>query len=297
MVFYRAIAEGNWKKPLNLSLHSTHDGEIRVPFTHHVRQPNAPPSASFPQFTLLPLELQLRVLNWCEKSTLLQLMHTSRFIRAEANKLFFSDPEAIYWIDAEWLLQGGYPGDTLYDLNFMLHVEHLYIDFFWMTEKNWMNPADWDVYSGTEEEAVVGAYGGMDENVRKFWSTVQHRFPRLKHVTLGDDHDRSSLRETSRVPPIVYRKVGEMCPVGIEVSVALFQGGDRSTNRRMRGRLWRLVTFQADTNTDTKAQWEECSSWYEPLIVMPYKILRGPVGKFQDFYIRQDQQMCQGRGV
>ncbi|KAF2639600.1 hypothetical protein P280DRAFT_550316 [Massarina eburnea CBS 473.64] len=117
-------------------------------------------------------------------------MNISRFIRVEATELFFSDPEAVYWIAAEWLLQGGYPGNILYDLNFMLHVEHLYINFLWMAEKNWMNPADWKVYSSTEEETVVGAYGDMDENMRKLWSTVQRRFLRLKHITLSETKDR-----------------------------------------------------------------------------------------------------------
>jgi hypothetical protein len=295
MVWYRAIAEGNWKRPLDLSLPITLMGEIRVPFAHFVRQPTTSPSASFAQFTLLPPELQLRVLHWCDKSTLFQLMHTSRFMRAETGRLFFSDPEACYRIDADWLLEGGYPGCTLYCLDFMMHVEHLYIEFWWMKERTWMDRAYKEEYTGDEEEAVAGAYGGMDENVRKFWSVVQYRFPRLKYVTLGDDHDRSKHRETAQLPPSIYKKVGGMCPVGIEVSIALFEG-DGSWNRRMKREFWQLVTYQSDINMDKKAEWEERPPRSEPLIMMPYKILRGPVAKYQEYHIRANQVECQKWG-
>ncbi|PVH93432.1 hypothetical protein DM02DRAFT_733124 [Periconia macrospinosa] len=293
MVNYSGIPKGNWKKPINLNFSSTRHGEIRVPFIHYLSQPNAsrpnaPLNASFPQFTLLPPELQLRIIQYCEKSTLFQLLHTSSLIRAEAAKLLFSDPKAIYWIDAKWLLEGGYSGDTLYDLEFMKYVEHLYIDFLWMHEQTWMNRADWGTYSGTEEEAVTGAYGDMDNNIKKFWGTVQHRFPRLKHVMLGDDHDRSSLQ----VPPIVFTKVGEMSPASIQVSLALFHRGDGSTSRRLERGVWqrRLDTYQADVDPDAKARWIKHLSWKEPLVTIPYRVLNGPVGKFQDFYIRQEQQ-------
>jgi len=82
-----------------------------------------------------------------------------------------------------------------------------------------MNPAGWHIYNRGAEEAVAGAHGGIDENVRKPRGTVQDRFPRLEHVTLSGNYDRSSLR----VPPVVYRKVGEMCPMGIKGSVAYFR--------------------------------------------------------------------------
>lgn len=285
MVWYSAIPLGNWRKPINLNLHGTLHGELRVPFAQHVSLSDAPSSnASFPQFTLLPLELQLRVIYCCDQSTLFQLMHTSSFMRAEARKLFFSDPEAFYSIDAEWLLEGAYPGYTVHDLNFMMCVEHLVIEFAWMKEDTWMDLAEQRSWNYVDKVLTTGMLG----NIRKFWSMVQLRFPRLKRVMISDDYDRSGL----------YWKVGEMGPTDIKVFVALRQGGDEYPCGRSERRLWqRIVTSQADTHTDTKLQWEKRLPWCEPLIIMPYRGLHGLVGKFQDFYIRQEHWHRQGRGM
>jgi len=126
---FLSLTRGKKKNSRIKTVYATYQGEIRVLFAHSVRQSNTLPSASFPQFTLLVPEPQLRALRWCEKSALFQLMHTSPSMHAEASKLFFSNSKAVYWIDTEWILEGGHLGNTLCDLDFILHVEYLYIEF------------------------------------------------------------------------------------------------------------------------------------------------------------------------
>ncbi|KAF1950822.1 hypothetical protein CC80DRAFT_597897 [Byssothecium circinans] len=280
MGWYRAIAEGNWKRPLDVSLPSTHHGELRIPFSRDIYQPNATTKSgtSFP-FSKLPVELQLRVLHLCDKPTLFQLMQTARCTRNEAKKLFFSRPEW-YHIDADWLVKGGHPGDTICDMDFLACIQRLEVDFFWMSEMTWMNKEDCNVWQGTEEEAVAGACGVMDEHIRDFWRTVQHRFPRAKHIVLSDDCDRViSPKAAIRLPPDVFKKVGQMCPHSINVSICLVQR-DGCFKHRMKRKLWRLRRVEGDVNATEK--WEECPTRSEPSIIPPHKVFRGPVGKFQD---------------
>lgn len=295
-MLYRAIAEGNWKRPLDLSLPSTHQGELYIPFSRHIHRLNSTTSedASFLQYSKLPTELQLQVLHWCDEPALFQLMHTSRWMRTEAKKLFFSHPETWYCLDAAWLLEGGHPGHTNYDMDFLACIERINLDFGWMNEKTWMNEKGWGDWMGTEEEAVAQEFGGMNERMQDFWRTVQHRLPSVKHIILGDDHDRWEGQNDQL--PNIYKKVGEMCPPSIKVSVYLVEG-DGSINHRMKRNLWRLATIKGDTYTNATQEWEMCSNHHRLDTVPPYKDLRGPVGTHQYYRIRIHGVMSQQRAI
>ena len=285
-MLWRAIAEGNWQRPLDFSLHSATQGELSVPFSRHVHQLNPTLSeASFQQFTRLPAELQLRVFRLCDPATIFQLMHTSHHTRTEAKKLLFSDQEAWYHVDAHWLLRGGYPAHTKYDLDFLACVEQLNVDFGWMHERTWMTREASREWGGTEEEAVAIAFGGMDELIQDFWRTVRYRLPKLKSIILSDDKDRSETPDDIQLPPDVYRKVGQMCPSSINVFVYLLQG-DGSLRRRMKRKLWRLVNNKGVTNTNTIQEWQLCTNHPRPDIIPPYKVWRGPVGIYEDCYAK-----------
>lgn len=283
-MLYRAIADGNWKKPLDFSLHSSHQGELQVPFSRHVRQMDSETPASFERYARLPAELQLSVLHVCDAPTIFQLMHTSHFTRTEAKKIFFSDPETWYCVDAGWLLGAGYPGHTEYDLEFLACTERLIFDFGWMHERTWMTKDGSSEWTGTnEEEAVATAFGGMDERIQDFWRTVKHRLPQLKHIILSDDRDRSENPHDLQLPPGIYRKVGRMCPSSINIFVYLLQG-DGSLNRRMKRKLWRRINTEGVTNATQ--EWKLCTKHPRPSVIPPYKIFRGPVGIFDDSYAR-----------
>lgn len=296
MVFDRAIAKGNWKRPLDLSLPSTYQGELHVPFSRHVRQLNRIPSdTSFPQYAHLPVELQLRVLYFCDQPTMFQLMHTSRQARTEARKLFFSNLDTWYHVEASWLLSGGHAGCTTYDIDFLTHVEQIYLDFDWMNERTWMNDEGLDHWVGKEDDAIATGYGGMHERMQDFWRTLQQRLPRVKHVILGDDHDRSDYHD-GRLPPDVYQKVGQMCPPGISVSVDLVQG-DGSTKSRLKRVRWQLVTVKEDVSTNASQEWKLCSNRNETSIIPPNKVFSGPVGAFLEYFTRGKDVNCQRRAI
>lgn len=211
-------------------------------------------------------------------------MHTSSHTRVEVRKLFFSDLDTWYYINADWLLTGGDAGDTINDMDFMASVEQVYVDFGWMDERTWMNEEGRDHWVGTEEEAVATSYGGMNEQMQKFWRTVQLRFPRIKHVVLGDDHDRSDYHD-GRLPPDVYNKVAQMCPPGISVSVDLVQG-DGSTNGRLQRVFWQLITTQKDASKEILTEWDLCSRRCDLIVKPPHKVLAGPAGALMDYVSR-----------
>ena len=260
-----------------------------MPFAYHIRQPEptTPPSASFHQFSRLPPELQLMIIHWCDKPTLFQLMLTSRFTRTEARKAFFSDPDAWYcidtdWTQRDWLFEGGHPGDTCWNMDFLAFVERLYINLGQMTVSHWMNQK----WSGTEEEAVAGAFGLMNENIQTFWGIVRHVFPRLKHVIIGDGWPRMDDDKNRPVvlPTAMYTKVGQMCPPGINISISLARR-ERYATRLVKRIRWRPVVTRTDANT--KLKWEERANPSEPQIYPPYKTFRGPVGRAQDLLARR----------
>jgi hypothetical protein len=108
-----------------------------------------------------------------------------------------------------------------YDMYFLTYVERLNIEFHWITDKNWMSLHDWEKREEVEvnilAEAPVAAFQGMEERIHDFWQTVQHRFPRATRVILSKDQ----ARKLSELPLDILKKVTQMCPPGISVSVFL----------------------------------------------------------------------------
>jgi hypothetical protein len=135
----RAVPRGPWTKPLDFNLHYTVHGEPCVPFKLYVKPELTGSSCSaFPQFCLLPVEIQLRVIYFCDSSTLFQLMQTSSIMRAEAKKLFWSYPNAWYCVDGTWLYDAGYTGDTEHDIDFLACVKQLDVSLEYLGPEHWM---------------------------------------------------------------------------------------------------------------------------------------------------------------
>lgn len=257
--------KGLYARPLDFLLQCCYSNHhVCVPFSRHVSQPKSASSATFPQYTLLPTELQLKVLKSCETSTLFQLMHTSRFMRVEAMNLFFSDPESVYLVDGNWLVKGGYYGtpanlkdhlsETYYDPAFMQQVQYITIEFGW------------------DKPIII--------DPQAFWSTVQRLFPRLKHVTMSmpDNTLRANILETNKVQAVSLREASEDHPSGIGVSITFVC--------KAVGKCWDLVTPQTDT-MGYETLWEERDYHPDLLITMPYKTSNGRIGEVQEFLIKK----------
>jgi hypothetical protein len=267
----RLIAADNWTQSHDVTLPASDKGELRVPFSRHIHQSNPPtPNRTFPQYPRLPAELQLRVLSHCDKPTLFQLMHTSQSMQIESEKLFFSDPDILYRI-GEGCLDGG--GDTgsilLHDTKFLARVERIKIDFWWMTEVTWVS-----LEARNGEEIIVESY----ENMCRFWDAVRRLFPRVKHVVLGDDHDRGD----DPLPTIEYKNLGHLGPSNIEIYIALAVGDGHPTHR-MKRKLWLRVKNEGGGGLSTaKSEWKECLDFLRPCVVPPNKAFRGPVGEYRE---------------
>ncbi|KAF1929751.1 uncharacterized protein M421DRAFT_91562 [Didymella exigua CBS 183.55] len=183
----------------------------------------------------------------------------------------------------------------MYDMDFLTCVERLCVDFGWMNKRTWIIEEGFGHWVGEEEDAIATAYGGMNERMQDFWRTVHQRVPQVKHVILDDDQDRSDYHD-GRLPPDVYKNVGQMCPLGISALVDLVQG-DGSINRRTNRVLWQLVTTKGDASTDVSQEWKLYPSRSEPSITPPNKIYRGPVGAFLDYFTRGNEVNRQKRAI
>ena len=258
----RAIAYGNWKQPIDaniLGVETTWLGEIRIPFACHIRQRSstAAPDASFHQFARLPAELQLHVLRCCDKPTLFRLMQTSHPIRTEASKLFFSDPEAWYWVESYWLKDGGHPSDALHDIDFLHCIQRLHVEFDLMDKDTW-----------------------TDENIHNLWRRVQSLFPQANYVMLSIDLDDStrfsdySSTSKSEPPVELHRRICQLCPSEINVFASVLRRDDR-----LKRKLWRRAIIQKDD--DETQELDECRDHPGPSITVPHKPFRGQVGTCQ----------------
>jgi hypothetical protein len=151
-------------------------------------------------------------------------MHTSRSLRTDAKKVFFSDPEAWYCVEADWLLEGGHAGHTRRDLDFLACVERLYIEYERLYE------ATYCIVGGPMTSRLTMEGVQEDEGIRGFWRTVRGLFPRVKHVCLWEEHARvlpssSSDEHKQLLPPEIFIKVASMCPLDeIHFSITLLFG-------------------------------------------------------------------------
>lgn len=267
-----AVEYGNWKKPLDLTLPVTRQGEIRIPFSHHVRpSPSTVSSAQFPQAERLPLELVLRILHFCDKPTLFRLMHTSHDMRIEAKKLFYSDPDAWYHTGYAWLMKRGENCGGWCDPQFRTDVERLVIGFGGLNQTS--------IFETWPSRRSPPVLLPIDESIRVFWKSVRHHFPRVKRVILED----GLVRLHDQPLPDFVKKIGDMAPPEIETLISLLEGHNfnfpdahRYTGRRTKRTWWRLSKTAGDTHEWTKFTQDAVLHHIKP----PPKSSRGPVGEF-----------------
>src|ERR1700710_115158 len=92
----------SWNLDLCLSVFD----EPQTPFRYLVFPwtPTPSPLKPFHRFADLPAEVYLRILQFCDASTLFQLMHTCSYIRPDASKAFWTQQDDIwYQCDRYWL--------------------------------------------------------------------------------------------------------------------------------------------------------------------------------------------------
>jgi hypothetical protein len=279
----RAVPRGPWTRPLDFNLYYTHDGERRIPFGLFVKPELTSSSCTaFPHFCSLPAELQLRIIYFCDSSTLFQLMQTSSVTRTEAKKLFWSYPDVWYYIDGMWLYDGGYTGDTEHDTDFLACVEQLNINLEDLYPGDWIGDIEYDMRVDNLDmvltQAPVALLQIMDKRISDFWQTLRYRCPRVTRVTLSiTDKRRWSLKDSLSV---LQRRIVNMCPSSISVFLSLLPGdggGFKGWDIYMERSLWQLT----EGDILKANQWELiCPIWTQRNILPPPKEFRGAAGWF-----------------
>src|SRR5690242_9293647 len=163
-----------WTQNLNREVYMTPGGEKRIPFRTYVQPSSTCAIASQHSVTLwkfpqLPDEIQLHVLAMCSASTLFQLMHTSSRLRKEASKLFWGKEDAYFLVEAHWLVDKAYPGQSMWDMAFLANVQHVEVEY----------------QARISQEICVRRDGICDIQhnlVDAFWTSLKGRFPNVKKV-------------------------------------------------------------------------------------------------------------------
>lgn len=279
---YRAIPKRLWEKPLDISLYSTNEGELQIPFSHFVLPTPAVGSSGrdFPQFSQLPAELQLRILPFCDDQTLSQLMHTSSTFRSNANKLFFSSLDTWYCINADWISEGCLPGDTIYDVQFLPMVEQLEVQFEGIDEDYWLlnycitGDTEGFQYESEEEDGVAAQ---LEQCFHDFWQRLHAQFPRVVRVMLQCN---DFWRPPCDSPPEIFKQLARTCGNHTEISFSLLKTWKKVgyQNRQAERSIWHQ---SPDSMTSDTTEWEESLHELKPRVMLPVKEFRGPLGAYQ----------------
>ena len=279
------LAKPPWTKPLNWNLHMTCDGEERIPFHLYVQsgaiQPSFQFENSFPQFDKLPSELQLRILTFCSASTLFQVMRVSSSLRIEAAKLFWADSNTYYLIESYWLLDGGLPGDTCYDLPFLAYVQNVEVEY----------------EHGSDDKIGPLRDGAMDiqnDVVVNFWKALKERCPSVRRAVINQSWESLPPRKQNKPASRCLQVLTECCPPEIEVSAFVLEEQNSVINNSTTvssANKWQRSFYHPRTD----GEWKKLElSWDRKTILMPMKRFRGPVGEFEEFkYVANRMQLKQ----
>lgn len=248
----RIFNDNPWAGPLNWGMEATHYGEPRMPFAIYVRLDatgSEELSSTFPGFQILPAELRIHILSFCDAQTLFQLMHVSSATRAEAKKLFWSLPDAWYHIYGGWLLRS--PSNEFYAAEAQTDIQQVEVDFF----------------NGALHE---------EHHIHDFWQTLLHRFPRATRVVISEPRPRKS---TEVLPPH-FQRIVRMAPEHISVYASINRT-EPDCAMKLKRSLWRRTG--SDANASPEGNWEEVTPlWTRQSILLPPRKFCGPVGAFEN---------------
>lgn len=264
----RVAQLGPWSTTRDWNLRATQAGELRLPFRFHVRQGQDNDSLTqgeLKKFSLLPAELRIHIVSYCDTATLFQLMHTSHSTRQIAQKMFWSDPTTRYIINGEWLLAGGHVRHTNYDLEALAHLQYIEVSFNeFMT--NYM--AEW-------KEKDYGSETPEGEEQRAvFWAALRRLFPRVKDIVINE-YDSTSVENDMPNKPV---QLANASPIDAVISISQL---------RYDGAWWLPETrhlWQRDDDNSTTPTWDLVeSAWRPRRITPPTRQYSGPVGKYQKY--------------
>lgn len=268
------IEVGYWQEPLDPTVSRTREGQSYRYFNQHIhpRHLTKRSEETFYRYAELPAELQLHVMQQCTPPTLFQLMHTTRDLRIESKKLFFSDQATWYRLEAHLLLENPLLPESKYEPSFLASVQQLYIHSPLLSSRSWRPDVGEKTFDSDEERSkLIDEH--IETNIKDFWCTV-HRFcPRVKRVMLSRDGpsfpDKNIMTEC-------FLKMAQLCPQGVDVFFYTTEPVEDAIGRRRKRVLWRLRTADRDIGPTR----EEHLKAPGLLVVPPEKPHRGRVGDF-----------------
>lgn len=162
----------------------TTGGDERVPYHIHVRPScirtvASQHGANLSAYSQLPDELQLHILTLCSDSCLFQLMHTSSKLRIEASKLFWRRRDVYFLVEAQWLIEKAYPGQSYWDMAFLANVQNVEVECPGSISGQICRKRD-------EKREIQHAL------VHVFWASLQNRFPNAKTVIINHNEEITS---------------------------------------------------------------------------------------------------------
>jgi hypothetical protein len=267
------IEEGYWRNSLDFTLYMTQHGQSFKYFHQHIHQrPSSIGSkGSFYQYAELPAELQLRIMQHCDAPTLFQLMRTTRDIRIEATRLFFSDPAIWYRLWADFLLKRPSAGESLYEPCFLASVKQLEIYSPHLNSGVWRPDLEGKTFQSSKARSgYVNEH--IKANIQAFWCTVQQFCPQLRRIMFTKD---GTSFPDKNVMIDCFQRMAQLCPQGLDVFFYTTEPAEEAVNRRRKRILWQLRTSDEITpkpETHLKAP--------GMIVVPPQKPHRGRVGEF-----------------
>ncbi|KAH6615284.1 hypothetical protein C7974DRAFT_403617 [Boeremia exigua] len=278
--FLATLAHPPWTTALRRDLYMTVEGEEQTPFSLYVqssptRTGSFCQTTSLSRFSMLPPELQFRILTFCPASTLFQLMRVSSMLRTEASKLFWAHSDACFLIEARWLLDGGYPSHTYTDLAFLANVQNVQIE-----------------YRVDAEDIICPLRDGVvkvqPDQIAHFWTTFTKRCPKAKQAVVNQSWTSQTRGETTQRVPEALELLIRSCPPKIAAFAFIAEEAESlvgSSASALSAYKWQRAVYQPGAGS----LWEKVKlgrDW--KTVLVPAKPLSGLVGRFQE---------CQRRGL
>ncbi|KAH6641966.1 hypothetical protein C7974DRAFT_384588 [Boeremia exigua] len=274
----RVIEEGYWRHPLDFTVCTTSYGQFFEYFDQHVspRHLTTRSEGSFHQYSELPAELQLRVLQQCDAPTLFQLMHTTRCLRVESRKLFFSDWTTWYRLEMDDLLQSQLLSDSIYEPSFLANIEQLDIHCACLNSRD-LSPDVTEMTFDSDEERSRFVNEQTESYLKNFWCTVQRFCPLAKRVMFTRDGRSFPDKD---VMTDCFLKIVQFCPQGLDVFFHTTETAEEAVGRRRKRVLWLLRTGNRNMITETEPRREKHRKAPVKIVIPPQKPHRGRVGEF-----------------
>jgi hypothetical protein len=265
------LAYPPWPKSLDREMYMTPGGEERVPFHVHVRPSCVCKVAlqrdmTLSAFSRLPDELQLHILTMCSASTLFQLMHTSSKLRIEASKLFWGRRNVYFLVEAQWLLNKAYPGQSHLDIAFLANVQNVEVEC--------QPTISQKICQQRHETREI-----QHTLISVFWASLQAKFPRAKTVIINYNEERPRWDDENELCPLALHLLLQACPQGITSSILFLE---KKRHPIAGATDWRTATWQRCLfGQDKSGEWcksKPNSVW--KTVLMPPKQFNGLVGRF-----------------